>query len=184
MARQARCSRIELPGVRPIIVAPSHAQCSGRPSGFLCWIPAATEVLPLDDPLSLPARPSGRWQDPEAARERPGAPRPTRSGSPRTSRARSCSRMRKAVPGLGASSRRPARPERAPSRRSTRTIAPARVEKGVVPPAGASPRSRGGRIAEECYLVDPASSHMLVSKIKPCMCKYELIQTVKLRMAH
>lgn len=37
---------------------------------------------------------------------------------------------------------------------------------------------------EECYLVDPASSHMLVSKIKPCMCKYELIQTVKLRMAH
>lgn len=39
-------------------------------------------------------------------------------------------------------------------------------------------------VAEECYLVDPASSHMLVSKIKPCMCKYELIQTVKLRMAH
>jgi hypothetical protein len=36
----------------------------------------------------------------------------------------------------------------------------------------------------ESYLVDPASSHMLVSKIKPCMCKYELIQTVKLRMAH
>lgn len=34
------------------------------------------------------------------------------------------------------------------------------------------------------YLVDPASSHMLVSKIKPCMSKYELIQTVKLRMAH
>ncbi|CAL5321736.1 unnamed protein product [Camellia sinensis] len=33
-------------------------------------------------------------------------------------------------------------------------------------------------------MVDPASSHMLVSKIKPCMCKYELIQTVKLRMAH
>ncbi|KAF7826186.1 hypothetical protein G2W53_017350 [Senna tora] len=23
---------------------------------------------------------------------------------------------------------------------------------------------------EDCYLVDPASSHMLVSKIKPCMC--------------
>lgn len=39
-------------------------------------------------------------------------------------------------------------------------------------------------VGEECYLVDPASSHMLVSKIKPCMCKYELIQTVKLRMAH
>ncbi|KAL2248109.1 UNVERIFIED_CONTAM: hypothetical protein Sindi_2663200 [Sesamum indicum] len=41
----------------------------------------------------------------------------------------------------------------------------------------------GRRVGEECYLVDPASSHMLVSKIKPCMCKYELIQTVKLRMA-
>ena len=39
-------------------------------------------------------------------------------------------------------------------------------------------------VSYECYLVDPASSHMLVSKIKPCMCKYELIQTVKLRMAH
>ena len=42
----------------------------------------------------------------------------------------------------------------------------------------------GACVGEECYLVDPASSHMLVSKIKPCMCKYELIQTVKLRMAH
>lgn len=54
-----------------------------------------------------------------------------------------------------------------------------------------APEPRGSRrfhasvgVAEECYLVDPASSHMLVSKIKPCMCKYELIQTVKLRMAH
>ena len=44
--------------------------------------------------------------------------------------------------------------------------------------------SCGTDVEEECYLVDPASSHMLVSKIKPCMCKYELIQTVKLRMAH
>ena len=26
---------------------------------------------------------------------------------------------------------------------------------------------------KEGYLVDPASIHMLVSKIKPCMCKYE-----------
>ncbi|PON86847.1 hypothetical protein TorRG33x02_173730, partial [Trema orientale] len=24
-------------------------------------------------------------------------------------------------------------------------------------------------VSKECYLVDPASSHMLVSKIKPCM---------------
>jgi hypothetical protein len=34
------------------------------------------------------------------------------------------------------------------------------------------------------YLVDPASSHMLMSKIKPCMSKYKQICTVKLRMAH
>ena len=50
-------------------------------------------------------------------------------------------------------------------------------------------RCWSGRLAASapprmCYLVDPASSHMLVSKIKPCMCKYEQIQTVKLRMAH
>ncbi|KAK2633473.1 hypothetical protein Ddye_032732 [Dipteronia dyeriana] len=29
----------------------------------------------------------------------------------------------------------------------------------------------GVGVVEECYLVDPASSHMLVSKIKPCMFK-------------
>jgi hypothetical protein len=44
------------------------------------------------------------------------------------------------------------------------------------------------RLARCCpngsYLVDPASSHMLVSKIKPCMSKYKQICTVKLRMAH
>ena len=32
-------------------------------------------------------------------------------------------------------------------------------------------------------LVDPASSHMLVSKTKPCMSKYKYY-TAKLRMAH
>ena len=38
--------------------------------------------------------------------------------------------------------------------------------------------------SESSYLVDPASSHMLVSKIKPCMSKYKQVCTVKLRMAH
>ena len=33
------------------------------------------------------------------------------------------------------------------------------------------PGSRAG------HLVDPASSHMLVSKIKPCMCKYERVHS-------
>ena len=37
---------------------------------------------------------------------------------------------------------------------------------------------------KDSYLVDPASSHMLVSKIKPCMSKYKQLYTVKLRMAH
>jgi hypothetical protein len=30
------------------------------------------------------------------------------------------------------------------------------------------------RVSNDCYLVDPASSHMLVSKIKPCMSQYLL----------
>ena len=47
-------------------------------------------------------------------------------------------------------------------------------------PSGEPGPSGGLGIDEECYLVDPASSQMLVSKIKPCMCKYELIQIVKL----
>jgi hypothetical protein len=41
-----------------------------------------------------------------------------------------------------------------------------------------------GLSVRNSYLVDPASSHMLVSKIKPCMSKYKQIYTVKLRMAH
>jgi hypothetical protein len=39
-------------------------------------------------------------------------------------------------------------------------------------------------LASGSYLVDSASSHMLVSKIKPCMSKYKHSCTVKLRMAH
>ena len=41
-----------------------------------------------------------------------------------------------------------------------------------------------GLLVWDSYLVDPASSHMLVSKIKPCMSKYKQVCTVKLRMAH
>ncbi|KAL2319111.1 hypothetical protein Fmac_032987 [Flemingia macrophylla] len=44
----------------------------------------------------------------------------------------------------------------------------------------ASSTCTGFRVNDGCYLFDPASSHMLVSKIKPCMCKYELIQTPEL----
>lgn len=70
----------------------------------------------------------------------------------------------------------PAEPQNASSLRTT--VAPVLVRR----PCRGDHAARG--VARECYLVDPASSHMLVSKIKPCMCKYELIQTVKLRMAH
>ena len=62
----------------------------------------------------------------------------------------------------------------------------ARLDRPTEPPLWVFGRAAHADVGvgEECYLVDPASSHMLVSKIKPCMCKYELIQTVKLRMAH
>jgi hypothetical protein len=39
------------------------------------------------------------------------------------------------------------------------------------------------RAVDDSNLVDPASSHMLVSKTKPCMSKYKYY-TAKLRMAH
>jgi hypothetical protein len=39
-------------------------------------------------------------------------------------------------------------------------------------------------LMKDINLVDPASSHTLVSKIKPCMSKYKQLCTVKLRMAH
>ena len=45
------------------------------------------------------------------------------------------------------------------------------------------PFASGPRPQHDRNLVDPASSHTLVSKIKPCMSKYKHY-TVKLRMAH
>jgi len=46
---------------------------------------------------------------------------------------------------------------------------------GAVLPRGAprGPRPRAGPSGHDSYLVDSASSHMLVSKIKPCMSKYK-----------
>jgi hypothetical protein len=51
-------------------------------------------------------------------------------------------------------------------------------------PLGGGSRVPLGGPALGSYLVDSASSHMLVSKIKPCMSKYKHSCTVKLRMAH
>ena len=45
---------------------------------------------------------------------------------------------------------------------------------GVKPGRGEPPSSVGTRPGvQDSYLVDSASSHMLVSKIKPCMSKYK-----------
>ena len=38
-------------------------------------------------------------------------------------------------------------------------------------------RTRTRPASHDSYLVDPASSHMLVSKIKPCMSKYKLLHS-------
>ena len=45
----------------------------------------------------------------------------------------------------------------------------------ILPPRGlpGGPRSGGRSSGHDSYLVDSASSHMLVSKIKPCMSKYK-----------
>jgi hypothetical protein len=45
--------------------------------------------------------------------------------------------------------------------------------RGRIRPGHPSPRGRAARYHNGSYLVDSASSHMLVSKIKPCMSKYK-----------
>ena len=52
----------------------------------------------------------------------------------------------------------------------------------AAPPGRGGSSERGGKTHGR-YLVDPASSYMLVSKIKPCRSKYRPY-TAKLRMAH
>lgn len=42
---------------------------------------------------------------------------------------------------------------------------------------GGAPAPRWPAPAYDSYLVDSASSHMLVSKIKPCMSKYKQLQS-------
>ncbi len=68
---------------------------------------------------------------------------------------------------------------RAEHRTLTRQTLHASAQGGL----GARGLARCARV-HDSYLVDPASSHMLVSKIKPCMSKYKQLYTVKLRTAH
>ena len=58
-------------------------------------------------------------------------------------------------------------PEKLPSFR--------RLELEPVPIHALNKRCGGVGLLKGSYLVDPASSHMLVSKIKPCMSKYKLL---------
>jgi hypothetical protein len=51
----------------------------------------------------------------------------------------------------------------------------AEATSSVVDDDARSPAERVSRIGS--YLVDPASSHMLVSKIKPCMSKHKLLHS-------
>ena len=54
-----------------------------------------------------------------------------------------------------------------------------RIAGSSYPSPAESARSERAPLAgrsTRCYLVDPASSHMLVSKIKPCMSKYKPLQ--------
>ena len=92
-------------------------------------------------------------QPTDDVRAPPGAPRPTSVREP----------------GSGPSAPRSSAPlefrgEAPPSVRNLASPDP-----GLGPPGRATLPPRGRRIS---YLVDPASSHMLVSKIKPCMSKY------------
>jgi hypothetical protein len=65
----------------------------------------------------------------------------------------------------------PAARGRAPSSKLLCPSGRAAPASGVAPPEAAGrPRSGG---PHDSYLVDSASSHMLVSKIKPCMSKYK-----------
>jgi hypothetical protein len=167
------CSRSDVPTRTP--PQSRGERKSGSPGvGFLCCIPnapALSRTTGRPSPLALGAR-----GEPES---RPRVPRPPRPGvrgrGPRPA-ARTLGFGRPSGQGASHASHLPttmlpADDGRAPPRTPPR-------------PSGGRPGSCGAGVAEECYLVDPASSHMLVSKIKPCMCKYEQIQTVKLRMAH
>ena len=59
----------------------------------------------------------------------------------------------------------------------TQTLLPACWFESVTGLSASSLRVKTDLLAHSkgSYLVDPASSHMLVSKIKPCMSKYKLL---------
>ncbi|GJP78062.1 hypothetical protein CLOP_g8395 [Closterium sp. NIES-67] len=95
-------------------------------------------------------------------------------------RGRRCARLaeRAALSSRVIPARQPVR-ERGMGRRPRRRELP--WDRG---PRGCRQGSRAPGYLWKGYLVDPASSHMLVSKIKPCMSKYKrAFVPSKLRMA-
>ncbi len=175
MAWQAPCSRIELSGVLPISVVPSVARTQ---FGSLCCIPASKALVPLVDSFLVDA-PRGASAGPRSRPRVPRVPRGLRVADVDHVGVLVASDAEHHV-GLGP----PAPFANIPSERHRSTLHDRCARPRPSLPSGEPGPPGGAGIDEECYLVDPASSHMLVSKIKPCMCKYELIQTVKLRMAH
>lgn len=151
-----------------------HRLVLGASRWFLCWIPidrdsrARCLPAPFDNPLV------GLSEDPLAVLAFHDGRR-THAGS---SGRRGCAVLLDAVHSVNARGSSPRR-----SFQISVRLNDVRARVGIGPLVRVKSRTTRG-VAKECYLVDPASSHMLVSKIKPCMCKYELIQTVKLRMAH
>nr|TKS01561.1 hypothetical protein D5086_0000172000 [Populus alba] len=142
----------------PITLSPRPWVPCGE-AGFLCCVPTSVEFECEAVPLRR-APPRGRGANLAAA------PVFQSSGIPPNwpTRGRSCFRMRNAMPARGPPPLRPSRSSRSCSIRTTSSPVSAPRLIGVGDRAG-----RG--VAKECYLVDPASSHMLVSKIKPCMFK-------------
>ena len=175
MAWQAPCSRIELSGVLPINIVSSVAWTQ---FGSLCCIPASKALVPLVDSFLVGA-PRGASAGPRSRPRVPRVPRGLRVADVDHAGVLVASDAENHV-GLG-----PLAPfANVPSERHRSAPHDRRARPCPSLPSGEPGPPGGAGIDEECYLVDPASSHMLVSKIKPCMCKYELIQTVKLRMAH
>lgn len=171
MARQARCSRIELPGMRPIIVAPSHAQCSGV-HGVSCvgYLPRRN-CCPSTTLSPCQRAPAGAGRTPKlfASGQACLAPRGRGRLGPRAhARSLGCGTL---SPGLGASARRPARPERAPYAARLARLHPSAPKRQSFPSrgrpsvarAGASPRNATWLILPVVICLSQRLSHACVS---------------------
>ena len=166
MAWQASCSLIKLSGVPPISVVSSVARTQ---FGSLCCTPTSKALIPLIDSFLVDA-PCGASIGPRSHSYVPRVPRGLRVTNVHHVGVLVVLDAENHV-GLG-----PLAPSaNVPSERHRSTPHDRRARLCPSLPSGEPGPLGGTGIDEECYLVDLASSRMLVSKIKPCMCKYELI---------